>query len=105
MDLLPEIAHLRKNHTDYPLFSNKKWQHMFPKTRWSSPELCSSATTVVLDHREDEESTLHDGLDNQELKRKSIILLCKALMLYGSPCHRIVNITNNSNRVQCTNPT
>lgn len=90
---------------------SKKWQYLWP--RWSTPELGSiSATTAEMNHlavynrKNDEEHTLdsttvnaydatHDKLpqlDNDETKKQALISLCKSLMLYGAPCHRIVSM-------------
>jgi hypothetical protein len=83
----------------------KKWQTLW--SRRSSPEIYSlSSTTIVVqpeDHyhanrnSNDEENTLSGSStavnddNNEEIKKQALISLCKALMLYGAPCHRIVS--------------
>jgi hypothetical protein len=79
----------------------KKWQYLVP--RWSSPELSSITSTtasVVTQPEEkhcnswDEENTIGGDGDHHvdEVEKKVLISLCKSLMLYGAPCHRIVCI-------------
>lgn len=79
----------------------KKWQFLVP--RWSSPELSSNTSTtasVVTQEEEkhcdrwDEENTIGGDDDHHvdEVEKKVLISLCKSLMLYGAPCHRIVCI-------------
>lgn len=78
----------------------KKWKCLGP--RWTSPDLYSLPSPTTVFHKEscfqrqtDEESTITGSStvgdhDEVEPKKKSLIALCKALMLYGAPCHRIV---------------
>lgn len=76
-----------------------KWQCL--GARWSNPDLGSLPSSVTVFNRNDyflpktdEESTGSFNTmvdDEDEAKKKSLIALCKALMLYGAPCHRIVN--------------
>lgn len=82
----------------------KKWQYLVP--RWSSPELSSFTSTTATasvvsqqdkhsdwDDEHDEEKTIGDADHDHhmdEVEKKALISLCKSLMLYGAPCHRIV---------------
>lgn len=83
-----------------------KWKCLWP--RWSNPELCSLPSSTTVFNREsyfqretDEENTISGSStavnddDDNELKKKSLIALCKALMLYGAPCHRIVRFVTD----------
>ncbi|KAI8644745.1 hypothetical protein BD408DRAFT_441516 [Parasitella parasitica] len=78
------------------MHSWKKWQYLAP--RWSSPELSATTTASVVSVQEkqcdwdenDEERTIGDDhRHGDEVEKNVLISLCKSLMLYGAPCHRI----------------
>lgn len=113
-----ETAHLRESQLHHLKTSqySAKWQ--WP--RWSSPELHSIASLTdstlkcydrssthspgedeetvhsYFTHVDDEESTINElsmyYQNEADVKREAVITLCKLLMLYGAPCHRIVRI-------------
>lgn len=80
-----------------------KWKYLSP-SRWSSPEICSLSSSTTLTHQgssyhhksnTDEESSMDEPSkaytnEDEKTKRKALVTICRALMLYGAPCHRIV---------------
>ncbi|KAI9274902.1 hypothetical protein EDC94DRAFT_531695, partial [Helicostylum pulchrum] len=78
----------------------KQWKYLSP-SRWSSPEICSLSSSTTLTHQDnhhksntDEESSVDepskaDTNEDEKTKRKALVTICRALMLYGAPCHRI----------------
>lgn len=60
--------------------------------RWSTP--VSTTTTALEDmynRKSDQEHSIGPMADNKTNKKQALISLCKSLMLYGAPCHRIVS--------------
>lgn len=100
---LPVSSNIPIHHED-TMQHWKKWQYLAP--RWSSPELSSTSSTTTAsvvsqqdkhcdwdDETSDEEKTIGDADHDHhmdEAEKKALISLCKSLMLYGAPCHRIV---------------
>jgi hypothetical protein len=45
----------------------------------------------MYNRKSDQEHSIGPMADNKTNKKQALISLCKSLMLYGAPCHRIVS--------------
>jgi hypothetical protein len=80
--LSEEVEHISKNN----------WQKLW--SRWSSYEVGyphKSKHVAPLKHEEESIATATSHMSDEEVKKQTLIILCKTLMLYGAPCHRIVS--------------